>query len=88
LPARDVRCRAFNPAGYLISHRINNSFALINRLMKANADVYWLKWADKADGEPGTGAIWGACLGGRPTRARKSAKDLGVTVHAVAGSDR
>ena len=32
-----------NPAGYLISHRINNSFVLINRLLKANADVYWLK---------------------------------------------
>ncbi len=32
-----------SPAGYLISHEINNSFMLINRLLKANADVYWLK---------------------------------------------
>ena len=34
-----------NPAGYLISHRSNNSFTLVNRLLKANADVYWLKGA-------------------------------------------
>jgi hypothetical protein len=74
-----------SPAGYLISHRINNSFALINRLMKANADVYWLKWADKTDGEDlGTGAIWvPASAAARPV-LEKSAKDLGVTIHAVA----
>ena len=58
---------------------------LINRLLKANADVYWLKWADKADGEDlGTGAIWvPASAAARPV-LEKSAKDLGVTVHAVA----
>jgi hypothetical protein len=48
-----------NPAGYLISHRINNSFVLINRLMKAGADVYWLKKQEVVDGQDlGTGAIW------------------------------
>jgi Zinc carboxypeptidase len=74
-----------NPAGYLISHRINNSFVLINRLMKANADVYWLKSAGQADGEDlGTGAIWvPASAAVRPV-LEKSAHDLGVTVHAVA----
>jgi hypothetical protein len=73
------------PAGYLISHRINNSFVLMNRLMKAHADVYWLKWAEKADGEDlGTGSIWvPASAAARPV-LEKSAKDLGVTVHAVA----
>ncbi|MGD0771303.1 MAG: M14 metallopeptidase family protein [Candidatus Solibacter sp.] len=74
-----------NPAGYLISHRINNSFVLINRLMKAGADVYWLKSAGAADGEDlGTGAIWvPASPAARPVLER-SAHDLGVTVHAVA----
>ncbi|HEY0996959.1 MAG TPA: M14 metallopeptidase family protein, partial [Gemmatimonadaceae bacterium] len=28
------------PAGYLVSHQVNNSFKLINWLLKANADVY------------------------------------------------
>src|SRR5262249_25511761 len=74
-----------NPAGYLISHRINNSFVLINRLMKASADVYWLKSAGTADGEDlGTGAIWVPASAAARPALEKSAKDLGVTVHAVA----
>jgi hypothetical protein len=75
-----------NPAGYLISHRINNSFVLINRLLKANAEVYWLKKAaGKADGQDlGTGAIWvPASTAARPV-LEKGARDLGVAVHAVA----
>jgi hypothetical protein len=32
-----------SPAGYLISHEINNSFILTNRLLKAGGDVYWIK---------------------------------------------
>src|SRR5262249_6734846 len=40
-PVRSIMGPA-SPAGYLISHRINNSFVMINRLLKAGADVYWL----------------------------------------------
>jgi len=70
-----------NPAGYLISHRINNSFVLINRLLKANAEVYWLK---KQEMDLGTGAIWvPASAAARPVLER-GAKELGVAVHAVA----
>ena len=48
-----------NPAGYWISHQINNSFKLVNRLLKANCDVYWLKTAQKFEGDDlATGAIW------------------------------
>ena len=74
-----------NPAGYLIRHRINNSFVLINRLLKANADVYWLKKPETADGQDlGTGAIWvPASAAARPVLER-GAKELGVAVHAVA----
>jgi len=70
-----------NPAGYLISHRINNSFVLINRLMKANAEVYWLK---KPERDLGTGAIWvPASAAARPVLER-GARELGVAVYAVA----
>jgi hypothetical protein len=74
-----------NPAGYLLSHRINNSFVLINRLLKVNADVYWLKKPETADGQDlGTGAIWvPASPAARPILER-GAKELGVAVHAVA----
>src|ERR1017187_4352793 len=74
-----------NPAGYLISHRINNSFVLINRLLKAGAGVYWLTSAPAAEGgDLGPGAIWvPASPAARPV-LEKGAHDLGVTVHAVA----
>jgi hypothetical protein len=74
-----------NPAGYLISHRINNSFVLINRLLKANASVYWLKKQETADGQDlGTGAIWvPASAAARPV-LESGAKELGVAVHALA----
>jgi hypothetical protein len=74
-----------SPAGYLISHRINNSFTLINRLMKSGAEAYWLKSAGKADGEDlGTGAIWVPYSPAAKPVLEKAAKELGVTVHAVA----
>ena len=74
-----------NPAGYLISHRVNNSFVVINRLLKAGADVYWLKRAEQAEGEDfGPGSIWvPASAAARPVLER-GAKELGVAAHAVA----
>jgi len=73
------------PAGYLISHRINNSFIMINRLLKASASVYWLKQPETVDGQDlGTGAIWvPASAAARPVLER-GARELGVPVHAVA----
>ena len=32
-----------NPAGYLLSHEVNDSFIGVNRLLAAKEDVYWLK---------------------------------------------
>ena len=31
------------PAGYLISHQLNDSFMLVNRLLKNGDEVYWLE---------------------------------------------
>ena len=70
-----------SPAGYLISHRINNSFKLVNRLLKAKADVYWL---GKDTDNLGAGAIWVPnSAAARPVLAA-SAKELGVPVMAEA----
>jgi hypothetical protein len=74
-----------SPAGYLISHQINNSFVLINRLMAAGADVYWLKKETSADGQDlGTGAIWVPASAAAKPVLDKAAKELGVTAHAMA----
>jgi hypothetical protein len=76
-----------NPAGYFVSHRINNSFLVINRLLKANAAVYWLKSAPAADGEDlGTGAIWVPASPTARAVLEEGAHALGVTVHAVAAA--
>jgi len=83
-PASSIQGPA-NPAGYLISHQINNSFVLTNRLLKANCDVYWLKKEMSADGQDlGTGAIWVPASASARSVLEKSAKELGVPVHAMA----
>ncbi len=74
-----------NPAGYLVSHRTNDQFTLVNRLLKANADVYWVKAEQTADGEKlGTGAIWVPASAAAQPILERAAKELGVTVHGVA----
>jgi hypothetical protein len=74
-----------NPAGYLISHRINNSFTLVNRLLKSNVPVYWLKTELKADGQDlGTGTIWVPASASALPLLQRGARELGVSVHAIA----
>jgi len=76
---------ASNPAGYLISHRINNSFVLINRLLKSKADVYWLQSALTADGQDlGTGTIWVPASSSSLPVLQSGARELGITIHAIA----
>lgn len=76
-----------NPAGYLISHRSNYSFTLVNRLLKANAEVYWLKGAAQGAGmDLGTGAIWVPASAAVTPILRRGASDLGVAVYAVANA--
>jgi hypothetical protein len=76
---------ASSPAGYLISHRINNSFKLINWLLKAGSDVYWIKKPITADGEEmGAGAIWVPASATSRPLIEKAAKEIGVAAHAVA----
>jgi hypothetical protein len=78
---------AARPAGYLISHQNNNSFILVNRLMKNHADVYWLKSAQQADGKDiGTGAIWVPASASVLPILQQGAKELGVPVLGVASA--
>jgi hypothetical protein len=86
MPAATVTGPA-NPAGYLISHRNNNSFILTNRLLKGGAEVYWLKTALTAEGEDlGTGAIWVPASTAAMPILQQGAKELGVPVHGVASA--
>jgi hypothetical protein len=72
--------------GYLVSHRVNNSFILVNRLLKENRDVYWLKnaVAEGAAGDAGAGAIWIPAAPGARRIVELAARELGITAHAMA----
>ncbi len=64
-----------NPAGYMVSHRINNAFRLTNRLLKAGSEVYWL--------EQGPGSIWIPASRAARGVLERGAKELGVPVAAA-----
>ncbi len=71
-----------SPAGYLIDNRINNSFIVVNRLLKAGAEAYWLKGSERA------GAVWvPAGPRARPILER-GAQELGVASQALAAAPR
>jgi hypothetical protein len=74
-----------SPAGYLISHEINNSFILTNRILKAGGDVYWIKQEQTVNGRNlGTGAIWIPASAAVKPILDKAAKELGTPVYALA----
>ncbi len=60
-------------AGYLVSHRTNNSFILTNRLLKAGAEVHW---------RVGTGEIWVPLSPAALPILKKN--DLGLAVQGAA----
>ena len=71
--------------GYLISHEINNSFKTLNRLMKANADVYWLKKEVTAEGQTYTaGAFWVPASAAVRPILEQSAREFGVPARGIA----
>ncbi len=72
---------AATPAGYLISHQINNSFKLVNWLLKAGCEVYWLK---KDTAGQGPGAIWTPASAAARSIVERAAKELGTPVQALA----
>jgi hypothetical protein len=70
------------PAGYLFSHHQNNSFAVVNRLLAAREDVYWLP--DRNIGSTDrTGSMYVAAGGSTLARIHLAARDLGVSFVAV-----
>lgn len=77
---------ATKPAGYLLSHRVNNSYILVNRLLKANADVRWLKTLPSdMNGEIwGTGAIFVMASTQAKSIVERGARELGVQAMGLA----
>jgi len=78
-----------NPVGYLVSHKENDSFVLINRLLKAGAEVYWLKDEVTANGKGfGTGTIYVPASAAAKPIVEAGAKGLGITIMGVAATPK
>ncbi len=73
-------------AGYVFSHRVNNGFILVNRLLKQGCDVYWLEAppAGVSANDLGRGAIWVPASGAARTITEQAAKELGVNIYGMA----
>src|SRR5205085_8201103 len=73
---------AATPRGYLVSHRQNDTFRVVNRLLAAGEDVYWPRKRDVA----AAGAASMYVAAGAETRAllKTAASELGLD---FAGTD-
>jgi Zinc carboxypeptidase len=74
-----------NPSGFLIDHRINDSFIAVNRLLKLEEEVYWLKPSVAVGGKTyPPGAVY--VPAGQETfdRISKIATSFGLPIAAVA----
>src|SRR5262249_42458578 len=50
-PAAGKITGSMAPAGYLLSHELNDSFVAVNRLLNSGEEVYWIKDAFTANGK-------------------------------------
>ncbi len=84
---------AARPAGYIVSHRYNNSFILMNRLFKDKCEVYWLKSApaELQGKDIGAGALWIPASPAARATIEKAVKELGINAYGAskrpAGAD-
>lgn len=73
-----------SPIGYLLSHKMNDSVIVTNRLLKAGCDVYWLADEQTANGHAlGTGTIYVPASAKAKAILATAAHDLGVPAYAV-----
>ena len=71
---------AANATGFLISHRVNDSFILTNRLLKAGAEVYWVKDGISAHPTNERGSIYIPNSDRARPLVEKAATELGLHV--------
>lgn len=84
-PAPATIAGVAKPAGYLLSHKVNDSVIVTNRLLKAGCEVYWLKDEQTVAGHAlGTGTIWVPASASATPILTRAAKELGVAAYAVA----
>jgi hypothetical protein len=77
--------RATSGGGYLLSHQVNDAFVAVNRLLKANEEVYWLKSPATANGKQyPVGTMYIPSKASTTAIVQKLATDKGLSFDAVA----
>ncbi|PYS07493.1 MAG: peptidase [Acidobacteria bacterium] len=72
------------PAGYLLSHAVNDSFIAVNRLLKSNEEVYWVKTAFRANGKTyPAGTHFISAKPGTLAKLQKMTQEIGLTFEAT-----
>jgi len=73
-------------AGWLLDHRVNDAFTVVNRLLEAGHAVRWLRDAVPAGEELGPGAFYVPAGGDARSVLETAARELGVDAHGVEAS--
>src|SRR6185295_8314395 len=83
-PAAGMISSVASPAGFLLSHQVNDSIIAVNRLLSSGEEVYWLKQPLTANGKTfGAGTIFIAAKASTLSKLQKLAADVGLSFDAV-----
>jgi hypothetical protein len=83
-PAGKV-AQAPNGGGYILSHQVNDAFVAVNRLLKANEEVYWIKAPFSANGRQyPAGTMYIPAKASTAAIVQKLSTDKGLTFDAGA----
>ncbi len=84
-PAPGKVAQAPAGGGYLLSHQVNDAFVAVNRLLKANEEVYWLKAPATSGGKQyPAGTMYIPAKTTTTAIVQKVAREKGVSFDAVA----
>ena len=84
-PAPGTVNNVANPAGFLLSHQVNDSIIAVNRLLAGGEEVYWLKQPLNANGKSyGAGTIYIPSKASTLPRLQKLAAEVGLSFDAIA----
>jgi hypothetical protein len=77
------------PAGFILDHRVNDSFIAVNRLLKQGEEVYWIKDSLAVDGKMyPPGAVFVPAGAATLARIKMPAESLGLSVAGVEAAPR
>lgn len=75
---------SLNPAGFLLDHRVNDAFIAVNRLLKSQEEVFWLKNPFQANGKSyPSGTIFVPAKSASLDRLKEIAQSLGLTIEST-----